>query len=88
MPEKLTEDNFSEVIYSIVKKYENEPKKCFEKLMELKYPNSNEYIQLEHAKCFYEKFMKFTINIKMDKDFTKNAYDFNSKIFKDTHVKK
>ncbi len=88
MPERLADDNFSEVIYNIVKKNLDNPKKCFDKLMELKYPNSNEYIQYEHAKFFYEKFAKLNTKINMDENFTRNAYEINSKIFKDVHVKK
>ena len=87
MPEKYTEEEFHVVIYDIVKKYYDDPKKCFKKLTELQYPNSNEYVQMEHAKFFYEKYAKLNTSIKMDKDFTKNAYNINSKIFKDTHLK-
>ncbi len=86
MPQ-LTDDNIHQVIYDTVKKYYNDHNKCFEKLMEYKYPNSNEYIQLEHAKFFYEKYSKLQVDIKMDKDFTKNAYEKNSKIFKNAHTK-
>ncbi len=83
----LTEENFSQTIYDIVKKSKSSSD-AVEKITKLKYPNSNEYIKDEHAKCFYEKFAKMNSNIKMDKDFTKNAYDMNSKLFKEVHVKK
>jgi hypothetical protein len=83
----ITEENFSQTIYDIVKKSKS-LSDAVEKITKLKYPNSNEYIKDEHAKCFYEKFAKMNANIKIDKDFTKNAYDMNSKIFKEVHVKK
>lgn len=81
-----TEDNFNTLIYQTIKKYADKPQKCFEKLMELKYPNSDHYIQLEHAKFFYSKYMKLNTNIEFDENFTQNAYQRNSKIFKDTHL--
>ncbi len=83
---KTTDDNFHTLIYNIVKKYADNPQKCFEKLMELKYPNSNEHVQLEHAKFFYEKYMKLAMDIELDENFTENAYKKNSKIYKDTHL--
>ncbi len=85
---QLTDDNIHQVIYDTVKKYFNEPEKCFKKLQEYQYPNSKEYIQYEHAKFFYEKYAKLGMSFKLDKEFTANAYNFNSKIFKDVHCKK
>ncbi len=82
----LTEDNFNQTVYDIVKKCKS-GSDAVKELTKLKYPNSKDYIQEDHAKFFYEKFAKMNNNLKMDKDFTKNAYDMNSKIFKDTHVK-
>ncbi len=84
---KLTDDNFHIVVYDTVKKYFGEPEKCYKKLQEYKYPNSDHYIKYEHAKFFYEKYAKLGVEMKLDKEFTANAYNFNSKIFKDTHCK-
>jgi hypothetical protein len=83
----ITEDNFSTIIYDIVKKSKSSSD-AIKELTKLKYPNSNEYIQDDHAKFFYEKFSKSDSNVKMDKDFTKNAYNMNSKAFKNANVKK
>lgn len=84
----MTEEEFHNKIYKIVKKYFDEPQKCFSKLQELQYPNSNHYVQLEHAKFFYEKYAKLNNEMEIDENFTKNAYDLNSKIFKNAHCKK
>jgi hypothetical protein len=55
--------------------------------MKLKYPGSDYYVKLEHARFFYEKYSKLMAeSIKIDKDFTKNAYNKNSKIFKDAYL--
>lgn len=83
----ITEDNFNQTIYDIVKK-SNCISDTVKELTKIKYPNSKDYIQEDHAKYFYEKFAKMNNNLKMDKDFTKNAYNINSKIFKDAHIKK
>ena len=82
----LTEDNFNQTIYDIVKKCKSS-NEAVKEITKLKYPDSKDNIQDDHAKFFYEKFSKMNNNLKMDKDFTKNAYDLNSKIFKDVHVK-
>ena len=82
----LTEDNCHSVIYDIVKK----SKSCndaVKELTKLKYPNSKVYIKDDEAKFFYEKYSKLNLDIKLDKDFTKKAYEINSKLFKDAHVK-
>ncbi len=83
----LTEDNCHQVIYEIVKK----SKSCADavkELTKLKYPNSKDYIKDDHAKFFYEKYSKLNVDIKMDKDFTKKAYEINSKVFKEANTKK
>ncbi len=83
----MTDEEFHTKIYNIIRKYKNDPEKAFEKMMELKYPDSNHYVKLEHARFFYEKYMKIMEeDIKLDKDFTKNAYNKNSKIFKDAYL--
>jgi hypothetical protein len=85
---KTTDDNFHLVVGEIVEKYLDNPQKCFSKLMEVKYPNSDTNIELYQAKFFYEKYAKLLMDdIKIDKDFTKNAYNRNKKIFSDTHLK-
>ncbi len=83
----LTQDNCHKVIYEIVKKSKN-CNDAIKELTKLKYPNSKEYIQEDHAKYFYEKYSKLTLDIKMDKEFTSKAYEINSKIFKEANVKK
>ncbi len=83
----VTEDNFNQTIYDIVKKSKS-VSDAVKELTKIKYPGSKgDYIQEDHAKFFYEKYSKMNNNLKMDKDFTKNAYDMNSKKFKDIHVK-
>ena len=80
----LTDDNCHSIIYDIVKKSKN-CNDAVKELTKLKYPNSKEYIKQDEAKFFYEKYSKLNLDIKLDKDFTKKAYEINSKIFKDTH---
>jgi hypothetical protein len=83
----MTDEEFHTAIYDITKKYKNEPEKCFEKMMKLKYPGTEHSVKLEHARFFYQKYMQFVKDdIKLDKDFTKNAYNQNSKIFKDNRI--
>ncbi len=82
---ELTDDNCHQVIYDIVKNSKN-CNKAIEKLTKLKYPNSKHYIKEEEAKYFYSKYSKINIIIKMDKKFTKKAYDLNTKIYKDIYV--
>jgi hypothetical protein len=81
----LNNDNCHSVIYDIVKK-SNSCNDAINELCKLKYPNSKYYIKKEEAKFFYEKYSKINLNMKIDKKFTKKAYDMNSKIYKEVHV--
>lgn len=82
----MTEEEFHCAIYDIVKKHEGDPNTCFTKIMKLTYPGSKENPKLEHARFFYEKYCKIKKEIKLDKDFTKKAYEQNKKIFQDAHL--
>ncbi len=82
-----SDEEFHMAIVHIIEKYGKDPNTCFEKMMKLNYPGSNHYVKLEHARFFYEKYSKLMgESIKIDKDFTKNAYNKNSKIFKDAYL--
>lgn len=84
---KMTDEEFHCAIYDIVKKHEGDPNTCFAKIMKLTYPGSKDcHPKLEHAKFFYEKYCKIAKEIKMDKDFTKKAYEQNKKIFQDAYL--
>lgn len=87
----MTEEEFHVAIYDTIVKYNDDPNTCFSKLMKLKYPGSKDsYIKLEHARFFFEKYSKIVKELeggnKIDKDFTKKAYEKNSKIFKDAYL--
>ncbi len=82
--DSLCDKDFTEKIQHIVNKSKS-ASKAIEKLTKLKYPNSDSYIKDEHAKYFYEKFMKIDKNIKINKDFTKKSYNLNSNIFKSAY---
>lgn len=83
----MTEEEFHTAVYDIIEKYEDDPNTCFAKIMKLTYPGSKDvHPKLEHAKFFYEKYCKIMTSIKLDKDFTKNAYEKNTKIFKNAYL--
>lgn len=81
----LNDDNFHIVISQIVEKSKN-AESAIKEMMKLKYPNSKDYIEEAHAKAFYIKYKEINnaVNskIKLNKDFTKNAYDENMKLKK------
>ncbi len=83
----MTEEEFHIAIAKIIEKYLKNPDKCFSELMKLKYPGSKDsYIQLEHARFFYEKYAKILYeDIELDGDFTANCYNKNKEIFKNAH---
>lgn len=81
----LTNDNCHKVISDIVKKSEN-CNEAIKKLCKLKYPKSDHYIKKEEAKFFYEKYLKINVKMDLDKNFTKKAYNMNTKIYKEVHV--
>lgn len=86
----LTKDNVHLVLSDIVKK----SKDCNEaitRICKLKYPKDSKskeehYIKKEEAKFFYQKYKKINVEISLDKNFTKKAYNMNSKIYKEIHV--
>ncbi len=85
MAPKLTEDTVNDYIKMVIQTYIDQPERCFSELMKLKYPNSDLYITREYAKGYYESYAKYAIDIKMDKNFDKNAYEKNKKIFDSVH---
>ena len=86
-PQFKNEDEFNDYLTETIKKNIDNPKKCFEKIMELKYPGTNTNISLEHARCYYEVYAKHnSYNVKLDKDFDKNAYEKNKKIFDNARI--
>lgn len=81
----LTDSNCHKVISDIVKK-SKDCNEAIKKLCTLKYPKSEHYIKKEEAKFFYQKYSKINVKMSLDKNFTKKAYNMNSKIYKEVHV--
>jgi hypothetical protein len=86
MPKNLSDDEFMDAIRKYVSKYLDEPIKCFEKIMDLQYPNTTMNVPLEDARAYYEIYAKQLVEVKIDKDFDKNAYEKNKKVFENARV--
>ncbi len=76
----MSEDEFYENLKYIIDKYIDKPEICFDKITNLKYPNTNKYISLEHARIYYETYAKYSLKVDLDKNFDANAYAKNKKI--------
>ncbi len=74
------EDEFYEELKYIINKFIDNPDECFKRITNLKYPNTNKYISLEHARIYYETYAKYSLKVDLDKDFDTNAYKKNKKI--------
>jgi len=85
MPKRLSEDEFNDYIVDLTHNNIDRPDYCFEKLMDLYYPNTNTTIPLEYARCYYEAYAKYAKGVKLDKNFDSNAYAKNKKIFENAH---
>lgn len=87
----LTDDNFHIVMAEIVEG-SNDAQTAIKKIMKLKYPNTNNYIEEVHARAFYAKYIKINniVNnkIKLDKNFTENSFNENKKLYQDVYLKK
>ncbi len=79
----MSEEKFHKLIYDLAKSCDVD--EFVERLTRVKYPNSNSYVQVEHALYFYEKYKKLNVDIAMDENFTRNAYNKNSEIFHDVN---
>ncbi len=87
----LTDDNFSNVMSEIVEKAKSADD-AIKAMTKLCYPNTKNNIKEVEAKAFYLKFKEINniVNnkIKLDKNFTKNAHQERSKLYKEVYLKK
>lgn len=73
---KITESNFNDVIKHIIET--NSEYNAIYEISILKYPNSDIKIG-KYAKNYYEAYMKYRDEIKLDENFDKKAYEKNKR---------
>ncbi len=82
----------SHVVISEIVEKSKDSADAINKIMKLKYPNTNNFIEEAHARAFYVKFIEINniVNnkIKLDKNFTENCFKERSQLYKDVYLKK